>query len=254
MKAISRFASILAVLTLFLSSVGSVYGGTSPAPQDPSAVSLIQKVLNSNGLSTPGLLKDVNASGEVHHYWAGKDVVSSAQIYALGSDKFRFDSTGSTTETRRVGGMRGQIQLGQQKQPVAAAAFVITTNPILPVLELANALGDSNTKISYLGTTQPNTFAIGLERTRPDFSDFGAFTKVYLIDQHTLNIVQTIETVAYSLQDKVSRKYVYEDFNVVQGVTVPSTISEFMSGQNTWTLHLTNIAINVGVSSDLFTF
>ena len=253
MKAIIRLPNILAVLTLFL-SVCSVYGGTNPAPQDANAVALIQRVLSSNGLSNPGLLKDMNGTGQVHHYWAGKDVVGSAQIYALGSDKFRFDSTGSTAETRRVGGMRGQIQVGQQKQPVTAAAFVITANPILPVLELANALGDGNTKIDYLGATQPNTVTIAIERTRPDFSDFGAFTKVYLIDQHTLNVIQTIETVAYSLQDKLSRKYVYGDFTVVQGVTVPSTISEFMSGQNTWTLHLTNIAINVGVSSDLFTF
>jgi len=253
MKTISRFASILAAFTLLLSS-GSVYAGTAPAPQDPSAVALIQKVLNSNGLSSPGLLKDFNATGDVHHYWAGKDVVDSAQIYALGSDKFRFDSTGSTNESSRVAGMHGQLQTGQNVETVPATAFVITVNPILPVLELANAVGDNNTRIDYMQTGQATTAAIALQRTHQDFPDFVSFRKVYVIDRASLTIVQTIETVAFSTQDQISRKYLYGNFNTVQGITVPLAISEYVSGQNTWTLHLTNIAFNIGVSSDLFAF
>lgn len=224
--------------------------------QNPGALALIRRVLSSHGLPDLKAFQDMSATGEVHHYWAGKDVVGSAQLFALGSDQFRFDSSGDTPKILQIDGPRGQIRTGGQRQELCTASLVITRNPILPALELASALEDPNTTIEFARDVEApsKAVAIAIERSDLDLPDFGPFRKLYFIDPSSLNITSTIETVAFSLQDKLSRQYVYKDFMVVQGITIPTTVSEFVSGQHTWDLHLTNIAINSGVSSDALEF
>ena len=249
----SRFVLlIVGVLVFSLQSAGPAYGASQ---QDPNAVSLIQRVLAANGFANIPAFQSLQASGEIHHFWAGTDVSETAQIYAVGADKFRLDSDGTLHQQIQTDGQRGRVITGATEQRVDAASFVITKNPLLPVLELATALTYGNSTIRWLGaTTQPNTVAVAVQKSDPDFSDFGVFNKVYIIDEQSLTIVQTVETAAFSFQDKLNRTYTYGGFTTVQGVTLPTTISESIGEQNTWTLRLTNVALNVSLSNDLFKF
>lgn len=265
----SRLGPFFALSILL--SAGTLKGQQTSSPatavRDPQALSTLQQCLTAaGGMQAISAVQDFTGTGNITYFWAGQPVSGSATVRGLGASHFRLDAElPQGTRSWFVNGLQGTIRNADGSTvPISYANAVNWGSATLPYLGVAAALNDSSVAISTIGTTTVNSrqgFVIRMQRTFSTADDpTGDLAKLnqksYVIDSQTFLILETQDT-QWSDDGRMlptKREVIYSNFKAANGITVPFTIIEKVGGQQTWSLQLSNVTFNSGLTADVFQF
>lgn len=239
---------------------------TPPLPaRDQQAVSVLtQSLLAAGGLPAIAAVLDFKATGNATYFWAGQDVTGTTTIKGRGTTQFRIDSILSDGNyTLLVSNESGEMKdIRGRKTPITFANAVNKGNLIFPLAEIANRLQDATVGVTYVGLVAFNGQQVHQIRTRRILtSDTGSgqiintlTTRDFFIDPQTFQVVATLDQghPTNKAQPDFPHQMLFSDYRAVNGIFVPFSITERISGQTTWTIHLSQISFNNGLEDTDF--
>ncbi len=259
---VARF--VLSLLLVFASSsrLNSQESTATAAQRDPQAVTILNQVLAASGGSTAvASIQDFTASGSIIYFWAGSEVQGTATVRALATTSFRVDanlpqgtrswvaSYGNGT-IRNTDGSLARIP-SNNTQNLGALTF--------PLLKVAAALNNTSLSIQYLSLTNFSGHQVhvihvqrGLSSSTDIISHLSAID--FLIDATTYQIIlvrDSFHSAERAMQDML-HEIEFSDFRPTGGCLVPFSITERVGGQQTWTLQLSAISFNTGLTDANF--
>jgi len=238
------------------------------ATKDPQAVTILNASLNaSGGLAAISSIQDFTETGNITYYWAGEQVQGSVTVRGMGVNNFRVDSSlSSGTRTWAVSGYGGVLITPDGQRHGSAFYNLMTAGSMtLPQIRVAAAVSDTSTAISYAGLVtvhgqqvyqihfSPSVSVPVPANTISSLSNLGSFD-VY-IDPTTSLIVRLTETVRSESDIRVTYEHEIEftNYQPAGTVTAPLTITEKIAGQETWSMALSEMTFNSGLTSATFT-
>jgi len=254
----SVIASILAGCLLLIPHVNAQSIGT----KDPQAVALINSCLNASG-GSQGLssIQDFVASGTATFNWDSSTQAGATLKSRVSTNQFRFDASlpdgvRSWAVTKGAGAL---VDIDQTRTKFTYQTAVAQRSLSWPVLDFIVALSDPAATISYVGpvsNAQGQAYQIHIQETYPSASDpTGLLSKGssrdYFIDPNNFLLTEIRNTQSVGGQNYVQSLRFFSYTNV-NGLLVPFTVTETIGGQRTWTLQLSNISFNVGLTDTDF--
>jgi hypothetical protein len=232
--------------------------------RDAQALNLVAQSLAANGGPAVTSIEDFTGTGTIAYNWAGEVVSGSVSVYGKGREEFRVDSSLPAGTQSLVLNGRDAI-LTPVYGPKAGSpihATMTTGNLTLPAVRIAEVISDSSIGLRYVGSLTWNGKQVlhvhvvlsndPRLRLGAQFSDLGEY-ELYL-DANSYVVLGLAEKVWWD--DDPRQSYLYEltfsDYRPVNGVLVPFAISERMGGQQTWSMTLSSMAFNEGLSDSLF--
>jgi hypothetical protein len=227
--------------------------------KDPQAVSVLTQALNAaGGPAALSPIQDFKGTGTITYYWGGEEVNASVTVKGRGTGQFRLDAnlpdgvrswavnngTGflkNTDGTVKVAGYDNSVNFGSLTFPYA---YMVTL------------LQDSSMSISYVGLeTAKNGNKVQHIQIHKVFTPdpggmFGKLTtRDFFIDPATFQVVSTLDMVHPKNASNVNipHEMQFSNYQRVNGVFVPFTVTEFTAGQRTFTLQLSEISFNDGL-------
>lgn len=255
-----RLLSCLLVLTLLSPSTLPQQLASAPA-RNVQALSLLGQAVNaSGGPQALAGIQDFVASGNITYFWGDDPVTGSVTLRGRGVAQFKLESSTPKGQLNwfvdwgngAVKNLDGSVATLPYQNAVNLGSFT------LPSVALAAALQDSTTSVIDFGVAAVN--GAKLEQIRVQrkanavIDPNGMLTKMtvrdYFFDPATAQLV----LIRDSLVDpaRSSESYTHEvsfsDYRNTNGLLVPYSISEQIAGQRTWSIQLTSIAFNQGLS------
>jgi hypothetical protein len=206
-------------------------------------------------------LGEISASGNITFHWTDEDVIGTATVKASGARQLRLEAAvpnGHPIWIAHAGGGKF-VDLGgtSHTMPVRDAwSFASLLSPFSYLLEAA---ADNRLGIKYDGLVDHAGKQL-LEIEIQGFStSAGAglvldFRRCVFVDPST-NVVLSVadETWPQGVgTKKILHEIIYSNYQTVQGVTLPSSISDYVAGQNTFDLQLTQISATSTVTDSDF--
>jgi hypothetical protein len=260
------FAFALAVLSCISALPAGAQQTPTAVTRDAQAVSILaQSLSTAGGMSVVAAIQDFTGTGNITYNWAGTPVEAQATVRGMGTQCFRSDSSlPAGTRTWAVSGLSAVlINPDGTRQPSSSYNLANAGSLTLPYVRVASILADTTTSIAYLGTVatatgqsyaihfSPNLF--GSNPTPPGISGVGAFD--LFIDSTSYLVVELLETV--HSDSTFQQTYIHEvDFSSYQragGILAPMAIAEKVGGQQTWSIQLSSISFNSGLTPTTFT-
>jgi hypothetical protein len=255
-----RLLSLLVAVCLLPANVFPQQLTPTPARSVQAVALLSQAVGTSGGLQTLAGIQDFVASGNITYFWADDPVIGSVTVRGRGIDQFKLEGTTPKGQHAWVadGGSGSVRNLDGSVVALSYQNAINLGSLTLPALALAAALRDSTTSVTYLGVADVNGAKLEQIRVQrkakapidPNNMLSKMSTRDYFVDPTTAQVVLVRDSMA--APDNSSELYPHEvafsDYRNSNGVLVPYAISEQFGGQRTWTIQLTAIAFNQGLS------
>ena len=257
----------LTFLVCIFLAITSTYAQQTPVTvtKDSQALSVLTQSMNAiGGLAAISTIQDYTGTGNITYYWAGEEVQASATVRGMGISGFRLDATLPTgVRTSACSGYAGVLITPDGKRITPSFYNQMTAgSTTLPYIRIAAAMGDTTTSIMYVGPSAIDGkqflqihFAPTFGANSPghgNLAGLGAFDA--FLDPSTLLVQELVET-AHSDNDynqTYSHEMDFSNYQKVGNVTVPFDVSEKIAGQTTWSLALSAIGFNSGLTSDTF--
>jgi hypothetical protein len=248
---------ILFATLLVLGSTACIAQGT----QDPQALSTLNScITTSGGLAAINAVQDFAAQSNITYYWANQNVQGTATLKALGTSNFRVDAVlQAGTRSWAVTGLTGALVNTDGTRttiPSYNAVNVGIQSWRLP--NIVAALGNTAANISYMGVVQSDAGqAIQVHYVLPDSSNpdpslANLNTIDYFFDPNTFYLLETLDTTYsatnFNPSQGLQHEILFSNYQNVSGVMIPFSVSEKISGQTTWSVQLTSISFNVGLT------
>jgi len=234
---------------------------TTAAQRDPQAIAVITKVLNAaGGVSALAAIQDYTGSGTVTYNWADSPVQGNVTVKGRGLAQFRLDATlheGVHSWVVNNGTALQKLPDGSIT-PMPYPFTIKAAGVSFPFAQLVVAMQDTSWSISYVGLATHNgqqAYDIGIQKIIPQKSDpsgfQGSVTKAdFFIDPNTFSIL--------SVQDRAYPKYgeagssphemQFSNYQTVSGILVPFNMTDFIAGQQTTTIQLSQFTFNSGLT------
>jgi hypothetical protein len=256
MRTVSFFSFFL--LCSFLSAQ------TNPNHQkDPQALAVVQQALLAGNAAS---VQDLTASGTIAYYWGSGEVQGSAHVVALGADKFRIDtSIAGGTRSWWVGAGNGQLRDTDGK--ISRIPYENTLNLgalTFPLLRLSSLAQNTRFGLKYIckqTVDNADQFHLAINDSKESKQQPGAFSHNL---QNADVFIDAASSRVFRIEDQthpvgrpdinLPHAIVYSDYRKVNGVDVPFSISEYIGKARTWTLQLSQVSFNSGVSDSEFQF
>jgi len=261
-----RVARLVLSFLLILSSSPRLDSQQSTAaPQrDPQAVAVLQRCLVAGGGPQAfGAIQDFLASGAITYHWAGQDVVGSVTAQGKGLTEFRLDSVlPRGTRSFKVVGTAGSITTEDGKTSALSYYSLMTAaNLTFPGARVTDVLSNSATTVQFVGlvpfegaqayqvhVAPPIDFSLGPPSGATQFGSFDLY-----VDPTTYQVLELSESIwPLSNNQPLRHEIRYSNYRSAGSVVVPYGISEFINGQETWSISLSSISFNNGPSDSLF--
>jgi hypothetical protein len=270
-----RLAPIRLMVSLLLFNVSgsaqTVQQATtlSPAPKDPQAVSVLNQTLSAaGGITAIQSLADYTATGNITYHWNPEEQ-GTVTVVGLGVDQIRLDanlSRGIYSSVISAGQSSTKTEDGeltrypppyrvpssdayQYQPPMFPASLVV------PHMQLATIVNNPRYGISYKGIVQLDSgsvYDVLVQRVLPGQTQPDSMAEYHtielFIDANTLHVVMTEDNVPKHIVHQIR----YSDYRSVNGVLIPFSISEQMSGQKTREIQLTQFNFNTGLQNAAF--
>jgi hypothetical protein len=216
-------------------------------------------------LSAITAVQDYTGVGNVTYNWAGAQVQASATVESMGVTTFRIDSSLSNgTRTWAVDNLAGVLIAPDGTRQNSSFYNLATSGSLtLPALRVASILQSTATSIAYVGqvTINGNTAyqihcvlpANSSAPPAPSLPAFGAFD---LFIDSTSFLVDSLQETAYSdanFQISFTHEIDYSNYQAVGGLAAPFGITESVGGQQTWSISLSSLSFNSGLTESVFT-
>jgi hypothetical protein len=231
----------------------------SQGVQDPQAVSILSSCLTaSGGASAVAAVSDFSGTGTATFYWAGSQITANTTLKGRGTQQFRVDATLSAgTRSWAISHDTGAlVEADGTRSKIPYYNAINVGIESWPVPNIVAVLADPNAMITTLGLVQNEAgrvYQIHTARTDPNNPDpvLANIQSVdYLIDPNTFMLLGTVNST-YStgdLSQSYRRVVLFSDFRNQGVVAFPFAMVEIISGQQTWSIQLTSVAFNVGLS------
>ncbi len=230
-------------------------------PRDTQAILVLTQCLNAaGGAQALAAIRDFTASGNIIYYWAGQEVQGSVLVRGKGLAGFRVDANlPGGTQTWTVRGKKGSLTTFDGHTSTLPFYNIVTAGSLtIPATRIANALNDQSIGLSYGGLVSLDGRQAYQVRVIPPVEPqiaasgalpgLGAFD--LYIDATSLQLLKLTELVRS--QGKLRDTYVHEisfsDYRAAGNVVAPFGISEKIGGQRTWSIALTSIGFNTGLT------
>ena len=259
----SSTALVVTSLLFLLTARPSATQQTSTAAiqRDQQALTVLAQVLkNAGGATALATIQDFTGSGSITYNWPEGPAQGSVKVKGRGISQFRLDATLADGVHSWVVANGTALQK-QADGSITPLPYPLTLKPAsitFPFAQLVVALQDTSWSISYGGLVLHNgqqVYDIGFQKILPQGSDpFGFQSSVtkanFFIDPDTFSIL--------SLQDRAYRKdhepgdvpheIQFSNYQILNGVRVPLSVTELVSGQQTVTIQLSQITFNSGLT------
>jgi hypothetical protein len=228
--------------------------------RDPQGMAILSQVLTaSGGLQAISGLQDYSAAGTITYQWAGEAVQASVVVKSRGASQFRLDATlqagvRSWAVNNGTGFLR---ETDGTRKPIFYQNTVNFGNLTLPFQYLASTLEDPSISVSYIGLETKGGQPVQHIQTKKIFpantdphETFSRLTmRDFFFDPTTFRIVSTLDMVhpdeAYTVN--YPHEMDFSDYRAVDGVLVPFSVVETVSGQHTYTIQLNQVLFNTGL-------
>jgi hypothetical protein len=242
---------------------------TSKTPQrDQKAVSVLTQCLTSAGGQTAiAAIRDYKATGIVTYFWADEDVMGSTTIKGRGVDQFRIDSELSSGDYSYIvsKGSGEIIDVRGIITQISSHNAATTTNLSFPFVEIATTIQDTSYTIIYVGLVEKSghqaiqirtsKVVMGVNNTADNLRPI-LTTRDFFIDSQTYQVLSTQDMI--DSNGNANKYYPHEvlfsNYVFVNGILVPEGVTEKIGGQYTWTIQLSQVGFNVGLTDADFTF
>ena len=251
-------------LATFVAAQQPLTPTTQPSQRDPQALAVLQGCLSEGGgaQAFEGI-QDFLASGTISYHWAGQDVVGSVTAQGKGLTEFRLDSVLSQgTRSFKVVGTAGSITTEDGKT-IAISYFSLMTaaNLTFPGARVTDVLNNSATTVQYVGLVPIEAAQAYQVHVAPPIdpslsppsgaTQFGSFD--LYVDPTTYQVLELSESIwPVSNNQPLRHEIRYSAYRSAGSVVVPYGISEFINGQETWSMSLSSISFNNSPSDSLF--
>jgi hypothetical protein len=263
---------LLATLATFLLSFANLrpplQASSSPqvVQRDAQALAVLTQCLKAIGGTTAvASVQDFTGTGTITYYWGGQDVPGSVTVYGTNSNQFRLDATLSGgVQSFIVNGNAGTLlPLNGQKLNLSYYSVMTAGTLTFPFPRIATALNDSSTTLNYVGlVARNNSQAYEVHVTPPldpllqldsRLKGLGEFDLYF--DPTSYRLVEVAEIIWWGgdLTQTYSHEILFSNYVSSAGLSVPLGISEKFGGQETWSVTLTSLIFNNGLSQTLFT-
>lgn len=263
---LKRHFLLISLLFAAVSTFAQQSGTTStPVTKDPQAVAILNQSLSAvGGLTAINSIQDYTGTGSITYYWAAEEIQFPATVRGSGSTGFRLDATLPTgVRTWACSGFAGVLITPDGKRTVPSFYNqMISGSMTLPYLRIAAVLSDTSTSITYLGTTSVGGqeliqvhFSPAFGTTSPGHGKLPGLGEFDVFFDPTSFLILKLTETAHA-DTNYSQTYSHEiDFSNYQkngNLSLPLTITEKVAGQTTWSLTLSSISFNGGLTADIF--
>jgi hypothetical protein len=266
---ILRLGSLFVFSLLFVVTAVQAQQSSTPTTltRDPQAVSVLAQCLTAaGGAQAMSAIQDFTETGDITYFWAGKQVKGTVVVRGMGRTDFRLDaSLQDGMHSWAVRGLDGGVKdvAGKVKDIPTFNAMHLGAQTF-PYLRLLAALNDPMVSVYPLTTTTVNgqqLYTIHTQRIYTTTEDpTGNLSKWsatdYLINPATFILSETQETLRPNDGSKgeFQHETAFSGYQQVNGVLVPYSITEKIGGQQTWTIQLSLIQFNTGLTDADFQF
>jgi len=234
--------------------------------RDPQAITILNQSLAAiGGLPAVSSIQDYTGIGNITYYWTSQPVQGQVTVKGMGTQCFRTDAIlPAGTRTWAVSNFSGVLINPDGTSLTSSSTNLSTAGSLtLPYIRIASILLDTTTSITYLGTiTTPSGqdydihFApnpLGLNPTPPEISGVGSFD--LYIDPTSYFVVELSETMHSDshFQTTYIHEIDFSDYQKAVSILAPMNIIEKVSGQETWSMQLSSISFNNGLTAETFT-
>jgi hypothetical protein len=222
---------------------------------------LLESLAAAGGEEAVGKIHDFVGTGEVAYYWAHEAVKGDVSVRGLGLHQFRMDAS-------LPDGLHSSIVNGRKsyrKTPngnislMSSEITVKVASATFPWLQLLNAVQDKSISMSSEGVVVyegREAFDILIQKAFAENRDpLGALSRVsrthVYIDPKSL-VVRGIRDTAYVRDEGgggCPDEMQFSNYQVVDGVLAPLSITEMIAGQRTVTIQLRQITFNTGLTN-----
>lgn len=264
-----KLLSFITILIFTLPGVPTSPQASSPsAPpprRDPQALTVLGQSLNTAGGATRlGAIQDFTGTATITYNWAGEAVPGSVTVYGKGLTEFRMDANVSSgTQNFIVNGQAGSLTLLNHPKTKLPVYSVMTAGSLtFPATRLASVLSDSTISVGYLGILTWNGTQVYRVHVAPpldpalsvgaNLSGLGEYD--LYVDPGTYQLVGFAEKVWWGndLKQSYLHEIAFSNYTPTNGLSVPFAITEKFGGQKTWSISLSSLTFNSGLSDTLF--
>ncbi len=254
-------------LTIVLFVLVCVVSATAQNPQrDPSAIAfLTQAVSASGGSNAISAVQDFTAQGTITHFWDDNPEQGQLTVKSRGLTQFRIDSiVPEGTWSSIVNNSAGEMVLPDGTvNPVAYHNTLNAGSMTWPLANVNAALLDQTTSIVDMGLVQVGSGQARQITIQQNLQSdpTGLLSKLtrkdYFFDPSSFALLR-VRFLVLPDHDIVNggAKCVLDfgGYQIVNGLLVPFSIRISLNRQQVWTIQISSIAFNTGLSDTDFQF
>jgi len=247
-----------------LAPIPSTASAQTAAPRDPQALTILTQVISAGG--GPAALtavQDFTETGTVNYPSDGGDT-GSVTVKGRGLSQFRMDA--AISEGQRSILVNGNSSLLTDPTggilPIPSQSAADLGGMMVPYLPLISAITDSSVSIVYAGPVVVNgatDYDIRFQRVYTAQQDatgtLGAreARDVY-IDSNTYLITGIADQIYYGSGSgqSIAHEILYSNYQPEGGIAMPLTVSETVNGTTGFTMQLSQISFNSGLTDSDF--
>jgi hypothetical protein len=252
-------------LLLLLISIASTAQQGTPR-RDATALTFMTQVLRAaGGSSVVGTITDFTASGSITYSWGTASVQGSATIKSRGAEQFRLESqVPDGTWLMVVNNGAGMLKLPDGTgSPIAYPSTVNVGNLTFPMIPIYAATRDTTVTIIDGGVVPLGSGYARQITIRPKHPSTldpkGQFStdakRDYFFDPSSFHLLQVRDTVPSNnggVNKGAQHVLGFSNYQISNGIVVPFSISESVNGQTTWSIGLTSMTFNTGLTDSDF--
>ncbi|HKS80570.1 MAG TPA: hypothetical protein VJR23_03620 [Candidatus Acidoferrales bacterium] len=235
------------------------------ATKDPQAISVLNQSLNAiGGLSAIAGIQDYTGSGTITYYWADQPVQAPVTIRGMGLEDYRVDaSLPEGTRTWACSDGISGVLITPDGQTQASPFYNLMTegSRTLPYVRIAAEVMDSSTSIEYVGlvtTKGQQDYQIHFSQTIPTNSTSSKLANLGEFDLYIDPISHLVTKLTETVRSETDfattflREIDFSNYQSSGNVLIPFSISEEINGQETWSIALTSVTFNSGLTDAIF--
>jgi hypothetical protein len=257
---VTRVTVRLIFIVSLLSVPGVCQSPTTPQ-RDPQALTIVNQVIKvTGGITNVSAVQDINGSGTVTFNWSDEGVPRTATVKGRGSDQFRLDvSFPDGPRTWAVSrGIGFEKDVDGSVTPIPYYNAINFGSLTFPVAHLLAALQDSSLTVSYIGVealNQNSAYHIQIQKTLPSSQDpTGRLSKLtridYFVDPATFYIVamRGMTHPRDQLYEDHALEVDFSNYQQIGGIVAPLSITEISDRQTAFTIQLSQVTFNAGLT------
>jgi len=235
--------------------------GAQLATRDSRGVAILAQVLNKAG-GSPAVanINDFSATGTIAYY-SDEVTEGTVTIKSRGLHQFRIDASVNGGQRTSVVSATAAFQKSEDGSTLTLPSqnTIKVASCTFPLLQVLDATQDTTVEVSYGGIITHNgqeVHDILVQRTfhNDPLKALSTFSKAHIFVDPQMLTVQAVEDTTFAMKGvgHFSHEMQFADYRTVDGVLIPFSITEFISGQKTMSIELGQLRFNTGLSDSVF--